>query len=68
MALSKEDRLAFSLNIVTAADKLKAFTMSQEQTQAEIDKLIKLDAANKNLFDPPNALVTKTKIAGEKEG
>lgn len=57
MALSKEDRLAFSLNIVTAADKLKAFTMSQEQTQAEIDKLTKLDAANKNLFDPPNNLV-----------
>lgn len=57
MPLSKEDRLAFSLNIVTAADKLKAFTLSQQQTQAEIDKLTKLDAANKNLFDPPNALV-----------
>lgn len=57
MALSKEDRIAFSLNIVTAPEKLKAFDMSQAQTQAEIDKLTKLDAANKNLFDPVNALV-----------
>lgn len=57
MALSKEDRIAFSLNIVTAPEKLKAFEMSQAQTQAEIDKLTKLDAANKNLFDPVNALV-----------
>lgn len=57
MALSQEDRIAFSLNIVTAADKLKAFDMSQAQTQAEIDKLTKLDAANKNLFDPVNSLV-----------
>lgn len=57
MPLSKEDRLAFSLNIVSAEGKLKAFTMSQEQTQGEIDKLTKLDAANKNLFDPPNSLV-----------
>lgn len=57
MPLSQEDRIAFSLNIVTAADKLKAFDMSQLQTQAEIDKLTKLDAANKNLFDPPNAMV-----------
>lgn len=58
MPLSKEDRLAFSLNIVTAADKIKAFNMSQAQTAAEIEKLEKLDAANKNLFDPQNVLVT----------
>jgi hypothetical protein len=56
--LSKEDRLAFSLNIVTAADKIKAFDMSQAQTAAEIAKLVKLDAANKNLFDPVNTLTT----------
>ncbi|NJO48229.1 MAG: hypothetical protein HC840_00775 [Leptolyngbyaceae cyanobacterium RM2_2_4] len=58
MPLSQEDRLAFSLNIVTAADKIKAFDMSQAQTAAEIAKLVKLDAANKNLFDPPNTLIT----------
>jgi hypothetical protein len=57
MALSQDDRLAFSLNIVSAEGKLKAFTLSQEATQKEIDKLIQLDAANKNLFDPTNNLV-----------
>lgn len=57
MPLSQADRLAFSLNIVTAADKLKAFDMSQAQTAADIEKLVNLDAANKNLFDAPNALV-----------
>jgi len=58
MPLSQEDRIAFSLNIVTADDKIKAFNMSQAQTAAEIEKLVKLDAGNKNLFDPPNALIT----------
>lgn len=57
MALSQEDRLAFSLNIVTADDKLKAFTVAQAQTQTELTKLIKIDEANKNLFDKPNALI-----------
>lgn len=58
MPLSQEDRIAFSLNIVSAPEKIKAFDMSQAQTAAEIEKLVKLDAANKNLFDPPNALIT----------
>lgn len=62
MALSKEDRLAFSLNITSAAEKIKAFDMSQAQTQAEIQKLTKLDAANKNLFDPVNSLVNAYQI------
>ncbi len=67
--LSKEDRLAFSLNIVTAADKIKAFEMSQAQTAAEIEKLVKLDAGNKNLFDPINALVTSYQSeAGKLDG
>lgn len=58
MALSQADRIAFSLNIVSAAGKIKAFDMSQAQTAAEIQKLVSLDAANKNLFDAPNNLVT----------
>ena len=58
MPLSQADRLAFSLNIVTAADKIKAFNMSQAQTASEIQKLVQLDAGNKNLFNAPNNLVT----------
>lgn len=58
MPLSQADRLAFSLNIVTAPSKIKAFDMSQAQTAAEIAKLVNLDAGNKNLFDPPNTLTT----------
>lgn len=56
--LNQEDRIAFSLYIVTAADKIKAFNMSQAQIATEIDKLSKLDTANKNLFTPFNDLAT----------
>jgi hypothetical protein len=58
MPLSQADRLAFSLNIVTAPGKLAAFNASQAQTAAEIQKLVNLDAANKGLFDTPNNLTT----------
>lgn len=57
MPLPKDDRIAFSLQIVSADALIKSFNMSQARTQAEIDKLTKLDNANKNLFDPPNLLV-----------
>lgn len=62
MPLSQADRLSFSLNIVTAADKIKAFNMSQAQTAADIQKLVQLDAGNKNLFDAPNNLITNYQL------
>lgn len=62
MALSQADRLAFSLNIVTADSRIKAFDMSQAQTALEILKAVQLDAGNKNLFDAPNNLITAYQI------
>lgn len=54
--LSQADRIAFSLNIVSADDEIKNISAAQAQIQTEIDKLSALDAANKNLFDPYNIL------------
>jgi hypothetical protein len=55
--ISQDDRLAFSLKIVTADTEVKALDQAKVQLQAEIDKVQKLDVANKNLFDPVNTLV-----------
>jgi hypothetical protein len=58
MPLSKDDRIAFSLSIVSADDTIKALTTAKAQLQTQLDKVAKLDQANKNLFDPVNAMVT----------
>lgn len=57
MPLSKDDRIAFSLQIVGSTDQIKGLDMAKAQLQVEIEKAIKLDTANKNLFDPVNTLV-----------
>lgn len=54
MPLSKDDRIAFSLKIVSADSQVKALESAKAQLQGEIVKLQKLDTANKNLFDPVN--------------
>lgn len=56
MPLSSNDRVAFSLQIVGADPQIAGLTMAKAQLQTEIDKITKLDLANKNLFDPVNAL------------
>ncbi len=56
MPLSKDDRIAFSLQIVNADAQVKGIDLAKAQLQAEIEKLQKLDTANKNLFDPYNIL------------
>lgn len=58
MPLSKDDRISFSLQIVSADDKIKALLTAKGQLQSQVDKLTKLDLANKNLFDPVNNMVT----------
>lgn len=55
--LSQQDRIAFSLQIVGSADQIRGLDMAKSQLQAEIEKTMKLDNANKNLFDPVNGLV-----------
>lgn len=57
MPLSPDDRIAFSLQIVSADSQIKGLLAAKDQLQGEIVKLTKLDNANKNLFDPVNALV-----------
>jgi hypothetical protein len=55
--ISQDDRLAFSLKIVTADTEVKALDQARAQLQVEVEKIQKLDTANKNLFDPVNSLV-----------
>lgn len=55
--ISQDDRIAFSLQIVSADSQVKALDQAKVQLQAQVDKLQKLDIANKNLFDPVTALV-----------
>lgn len=57
MAIPKDDRIAFSLQIVSADEQIKGLDMAKAQLQVEIDKTQKLDTANKHLFDPVNDLV-----------
>lgn len=56
MALSQNDRIAFSAQIVGAAAQVKGLATAQAQINAQIVKLQALDDANKNLLDPVNAL------------
>jgi hypothetical protein len=58
MPLSQDDRIAFSSQVIGAAAQIKGLQGAQTQLQVQINKLQKLDDANKNLFDPVNALVT----------
>jgi hypothetical protein len=58
MALSKDDRVAFSLKIVSAAAEVAGLDAAKAALGVQIAVIQKLDTANKNLFDPTNALVT----------
>lgn len=58
MPLSKNDRIAFSLQIVGSDSQVKALTQAKAQLQTQISLISNLDIANKNLFDPVNARVT----------
>lgn len=59
MAMSPDDRKTFSLKIVSADSEIANYERAKGQMQAESDKMKKLDDANKNLFDPVNALVNQ---------
>lgn len=55
--IPKDDRIAFSLKIVSADSEVKALDAAKAQLQTEVDKIQKLDTANKNLFDPVNVRI-----------
>lgn len=59
MALSPDDRKSFSLKIANADGEVALFAQAKGQLAAELDKLQKLDTANKNLFDPINVMVNR---------
>lgn len=55
--LSSNDRIAFSLQIVSADDQVNGLDNAKAQIQIQIDKMQNLDNANANLFTPVNSLV-----------
>lgn len=55
--LSKADRLAFSLSIVSADAQIKGLNDAGVQLQKLIEKAQALDTANTHLFNPSNALI-----------
>lgn len=57
MSIPKDDRIAFSLKIVSADEEISGLTRAKAQIGVEMAKVQKLDTANKNLFDPVNVLV-----------
>src|ERR1035437_6079105 len=57
MPLSKQDRLAFSLAIVSADAQIKGLADAGIQLQKMIDKAQALDTANSHLLTPTNALI-----------
>lgn len=57
MPMTKDDRIAFSGKIVSADAEVKGLDTAAGQIGVEQAKIQKLDTANKNLFDPPNAMV-----------
>lgn len=57
MAIPQADRIAFSLQIVSANTLVAALQTAKTQLQVEVNKVQALDTANKNLFDSPNNLV-----------
>lgn len=52
----KDDRIAFSLKIVSADAEIKGLESAKASLNVELMKIQKLDNANKNLLDPSNAL------------
>jgi hypothetical protein len=57
MAIPQDDRIAFSLKIVSADQEAAGLDSAKATLQAEVAKIQKLDTANKNLFDPVNTLI-----------
>lgn len=57
MAIPKDDRIAFSLKIVSADSEARGLDAAKASILVEATKLQKLDTANKNLFIPVNSLV-----------
>lgn len=57
MFLSQDDRIAFSLKMVSIDQEIAGITQAQTLIQGQSDKIQKLDTANKHLFDPVNAQV-----------
>ena len=55
--LSKADRLAFSLSIISADAQIKGLNDAGVSIQKLIDKAQALDTANTHLFNPANALI-----------
>lgn len=55
--LSKDDRIAFSLQIVSSDSQIRAFDTAKAQLQVQINTLQKLDTANANLYNPVNVLI-----------
>ena len=57
MPMIKDDRVAFSLKIVSADAEVKGLEVAKVALVKQQSIIQKLDTANKNLFDPSNALV-----------
>ena len=57
MPLSKDDRLAFSLYIVSADEQIRGLNAAKALLQSEVDKTLKLDTANKNLSVSTDSLI-----------
>jgi hypothetical protein len=57
MALTIDDRIAFSLAIMQAAATILGIQGAQNAINAKAASLQKLDTANNNLFDPVNTLI-----------
>lgn len=64
--MTQDDRIAFSLKIVSADAEAASLDAAKASLQAEIEKSQKLDTANKNLFDPPNALSNRYQLELQK--
>lgn len=62
MPLIKDDRISFSLYIVSADAQIKALQKAKDQLQAEIVKATNLDEANRRLFDPFNNLTNSYQL------
>jgi len=55
--MTQDDRIAFSLKIVNAAQEIGGLTTARSALSEAQVKVEKLDIANKNLYDPSNALI-----------
>src|SRR5271168_3747239 len=59
MPLAQNDRIIFSSQILGSTTQVAGITAAQNTLNGQTTKLQALDTANKNLFDPPNILVTQ---------